>query len=88
MLTSIYPSFIQLVKQNWSPKIVNGQTQFKDDADELMMLPADLALIKDPKFREIVDIYAKDKKAFFDDFASAFGKLLELGVNRGELAKL
>ncbi|CAG8468878.1 4100_t:CDS:2 [Paraglomus occultum] len=80
--------FIQLVKQNWTPKTVNGQTQYKDDADELMMLPADLALIKDPKFKEIVDIYAQDKQAFFNDFASAFGKLLELGVDRSSQAKL
>ena len=81
-------SFVQLVKQNWTSKTVNGQTQYKDDADELMMLPADLALIKDPKFKEIVGIYAQDKQAFFNDFTSAFGKLLELGVDRSSQAKL
>ncbi|CAG8457179.1 1029_t:CDS:10 [Ambispora leptoticha] len=61
-----------------------------DEDDELMMLPADMALIIDPKFREIVNIYAQDKKAFFNDFASAFGKLLELGVTRNgnDVAKL
>jgi len=61
---------------------VNGNIQFKDSNDELMMLPADLALLVDPTFQGIVQLYAKDKQAFFDDFASAFGRLLELGVVR------
>lgn len=46
-----------------------------------MMLPADLALIQDPAFRKIVELYAKDETAFFVDFSAAFAKLLELGVN-------
>ncbi|CAG8516979.1 10773_t:CDS:2 [Ambispora gerdemannii] len=74
--------FVLLLSISWSVKNVNGNIQFKDHEDELMMLPADIALIIDPKFREIVEIYAKDKKVFFNDFASAFGKLLELGVTR------
>jgi len=45
-----------------------------------MMLPADLALIKDKKFRQYVEAYAEDEQLFFRDFASAFGKLMELGV--------
>jgi catalase (peroxidase I) len=48
----------------------------------LMMLPADLALIQDSKFKKIVEEYAEDKDVFFKDFAKAFGKLLELGVRR------
>ncbi len=46
-----------------------------------MMLPSDLALIYDPNFRTIVEMYAKDEKVFFRDFAHSFSKLLELGVN-------
>lgn len=44
------------------------------------MLPADIALRDDKGFRPFVDLYAADQKAFFADFAKAFGKLLELGV--------
>jgi cytochrome c peroxidase len=43
-----------------------------------MMLPADLAILSDPEFRKYVDIYAKDEKVFFDDFASAFSKVDKL----------
>ncbi len=42
---------------------------------------SDMALVQDPAFRKIVEIYAKDEDAFFKDFASAFSKLLELGVD-------
>ena len=45
-----------------------------------MMLPSDLVLIEDPKFMKYVDIYAKDQKKFFADFAAAFQKLEELGT--------
>ena len=46
-----------------------------------MMLPSDLALVNDPKFKPFVEIYAKDSELFFSDFAYAFSKLLELGVD-------
>lgn len=46
-----------------------------------MMLPTDIALIKDAKFKRYVDAYAADEKVFFHDFAAAFQKMMELGVN-------
>ena len=46
-----------------------------------MMLPSDLVLIEDPEFKKYVDIYAKDQKKFFSDFAEAFQKLEELGTS-------
>jgi catalase (peroxidase I) len=50
-----------------------------------MMLPTDMALLE-PPFREYVELYAKDKQRFFDDFSAAFLKLIELGVaKRGRL---
>ena len=55
--------------------------QFEDSTGKLMMLPSDMVLVQDPKFKTIVEIYAKDENAFFADFASAFSKLLELGVD-------
>lgn len=45
-----------------------------------MMLPADLCFVNDAKFRKWVEIYAGDEERFFRDFARAFQKLLELGV--------
>ena len=47
---------------------------------KLMMLPSDLVLIEDENFKKYVDIYAKDQKKFFADFAAAFQKLEELGT--------
>ena len=44
------------------------------------------ALIWDRKFRPHVHAYAKDEALFFQDFAKAFSKLLELGVPRGGAA--
>ncbi|RHZ88451.1 hypothetical protein Glove_22g67 [Diversispora epigaea] len=76
--------FIHLLKEDWTEKIVNNQVQYKDGRDRLMMLPTDLALRNDEKFKEIVEIYAKNKGEFFNDFAEAFGKLLELGVDRSD----
>mmetsp|Transcript_13011 Transcript_13011/g.21304 ORF Transcript_13011/g.21304 Transcript_13011/m.21304 type:complete len:356 (-) Transcript_13011:415-1482(-) len=70
----------ELVNNKWTKKKWDGPLQYEDPTGELMMLPSDMALIWDKKFKEIVTLYAKDEKAFFDDFASAFGKLLELGV--------
>lgn len=45
-----------------------------------MMLPSDMALVKDKSFKKYVDIYAKDNDAFFKDFAAVVTKLFELGV--------
>ena len=46
----------------------------------LMMLPADMALVEDPEYRKYVVQYVKDGDKFANDFAAAFEKLLELGV--------
>ena len=45
-----------------------------------MMLPSDMVLIADPVFKKWVEIYAKDEDKFFSDFATAFSKLLHLGL--------
>jgi cytochrome c peroxidase len=75
-----------LVEERWSPKTTHngkpwtGPDQFEDSTGKLMMLPSDIALTLDPEFKKYVELYAKDETAFFKDFASAFAKLLELGV--------
>lgn len=55
--------------------------QFQDVATKsLMMLPTDLALIRDKGFRPTVEKYAHDNEAFFKDFAEVIVRLFELGV--------
>ncbi|GMH89365.1 hypothetical protein TL16_g11434, partial [Triparma laevis f. inornata] len=78
--------FRLLVEEDWTLKKTHqgktwtGPVQYEDKTGNLMMLPADIALIQDPEFKKIVEIYAKDEDAFFKDFSAAFSKLLELGV--------
>ena len=45
-----------------------------------MMLPADMALVQDKKFKEWVEKYAADNDLFFKDFSAVIVKLFELGV--------
>ena len=45
-----------------------------------MMLPTDMALIEDPKFRPWVEKYAKDETLWRKDFADCISRLFELGV--------
>lgn len=53
----------------------------QDKSGTLMMLPTDLALVKDEAFLPYVQKYSKDKKAFYSDFSDAFQKLEELGTS-------
>jgi len=72
--------FVQLLERTWTKKKWSGPEQFEDEKAKIMMLPADLAFIQDPEFKKYVEMYAKDQDLFFKDFAKAFQKLLELGV--------
>ena len=78
--------FRLLIEEKWTLKTAHngkpwtGPVQYEDPTGKLMMLPSDIALIQDPEFKKVVEIYAKDEDAFFKDFASAFSRLLELGV--------
>lgn len=82
--------FRLLLEETWTPKKThNGQPwtgpdQFEDPTGELMMLPSDIVLVQDPKFRRWVEYYAKDEQAFLSDFGRAFNKLMELGVEFAE----
>lgn len=70
-----------LIEEKWTWKKWSGPKQFEDVATKsLMMLPTDMALIKDKAFRKHVEAYAKDNELFFKDFADVFARLLELGV--------
>lgn len=72
--------FRQLLENKWTLKKWNGPQQYEDPTGELMMLPADMVLIQDPKFRKYVELYAKDEDLFFKDFTTAWTKLTENGV--------
>jgi len=71
--------FVNLLTKKWTEKKWNGPRQFEDESGKLMMLPTDIALIEDSSFKRYVELYAKDEKLFFRDFASAYGKLVALG---------
>jgi len=77
-----------LLEEKWKPKKTHkggewkGPTQYEDKTGTLMMLPTDLALVKDPKMKIYVEEYAKDEKKFFNDFAVAWTKLIENGVKK------
>uniref|UniRef100_A0A7S0QWH3 Cytochrome c peroxidase, mitochondrial n=1 Tax=Chlamydomonas leiostraca TaxID=1034604 RepID=A0A7S0QWH3_9CHLO len=80
--------FQELAGRTWRKRAWKGPEQYEDkESKKLMMLPADMALLWDRKFKKYVDLYAKDEDKFFADFASAWTKLMELGVKFPEGAK-
>jgi len=71
----------ELLQRKWNKRKWDGPLQYQDkESKELMMLPTDMWLIWDKKFKKYVQKYAEDADAFAEDFAAAFSKLLELGV--------
>ncbi|EMC97442.1 hypothetical protein BAUCODRAFT_33162 [Baudoinia panamericana UAMH 10762] len=69
-----------LLDESWDWRKWNGPRQYQDKTKTLMMLPTDMALIKDESFRSHVERYAKDQDVFFNEFGSVLCKLFELGV--------
>lgn len=55
------------------------ETLAASEKKDLLWFATDHALVKDTAFRPHFERYAKDEQAFFQDFASAFLKLTELG---------
>jgi len=72
--------YVQLLKRKWTERKWSGPKQYEDESKNLMMAPADLALIQDPEFKKWVEKYAEDEDLWHADFAKAFKKLIELGV--------
>lgn len=75
-----------LLEDKWNIKDWSGPRQY-ENKDGLMMLPTDMALIADEKYKKIVQHYAADQDAYFKDFAKDFKKLLELGIEFPKDAK-
>ncbi|ORY60689.1 peroxiredoxin [Pseudomassariella vexata] len=92
--------FKLLLVNDWKKKkLDNGLEQFvyvdeeveledNEEPEELMMLPTDISLLSDPKFKIWVERYAEDKDLFFDHFSRVFAKLLELGIRRDASGKV
>lgn len=73
--------FRLLMEEKWGWRKWNGPKQYEDSTSKsLMMLPSDMALIKDEEFKKHVERYAKDSQVFFNEFSDAVCKLFELGV--------
>ncbi|KAK9809796.1 hypothetical protein WJX73_007395 [Symbiochloris irregularis] len=79
--------FTELRDNKWTKKKWSGPPQYEDPTGTLMMLPTDMVLIWDKKFKPYVMKYAQDEESFFKDFAAAFSRLLELGVPFDEPGK-
>jgi cytochrome c peroxidase len=86
--------FRLLMAHDWKKKrLANGVEQYvyvdeEDLGEELMMLPTDMALLEDAKFRVWVERYAKDKELFLNHFARVFAKLMELGIQRDAAGRI
>eukprot|EP01117_Protostelium_nocturnum_P003396 TRINITY_DN143_c0_g1_i1.p1 TRINITY_DN143_c0_g1~~TRINITY_DN143_c0_g1_i1.p1 ORF type:complete len:403 (+),score=152.91 TRINITY_DN143_c0_g1_i1:90-1298(+) len=79
MVTNDY--YKQLLEKTWVERKWKGPRQFEDkETKELMMLPTDIALITDPKFKPYVQQFAKDEEAWRKEFSKVISKLFELGV--------
>lgn len=74
--------FRNLMFLEWKPKEWDGPFQYTDvDTETFVMLPTDMALRTDKKFRVWAELYAKDEKKFFEDFRLAYAKLMTVGTN-------
>ena len=73
--------FSNLINMKWKPREWDGPLQYENENGKYMMLPTDMALITDEKFKPFVEMYANDEAAFFRDFAAAFSKLISNGCN-------
>lgn len=52
----------------------------QDEMASMIGLPSDHVLPDDPDCLPLIEAYAADQAAFFNDFAAAYAKLTTLGV--------
>jgi len=73
--------YVQLFNVKWEQVVLpNGTVQFNDPKREIMMLPTDMELIKDPDFHRWATAYANDEDLFFSDFAAAYERLVNFNL--------
>lgn len=76
--------FVNLLHQKWTlEKNDAGNLQYNNPDKSFMMLPADMALIKDDKFLKIVTEFSEHQDVFAEEFKNAFTKLIENGIDFG-----
>ncbi|CAE6416268.1 unnamed protein product [Rhizoctonia solani] len=70
-----------LLNEKWQWRKWDGPKQLEDKTTKsLMMLPTDMVLVQDKKFKPWVQKYAESQDVFFKDFSEAVVRLFELGV--------
>ncbi|OBZ82005.1 Cytochrome c peroxidase, mitochondrial [Choanephora cucurbitarum] len=74
--------FKSILGREWVKRnLPEGGWQWVDkESPDIMMLPIEITMVEDKKLRPYYELYAKDEEKFFEDFAKAFKKLIELGV--------
>lgn len=82
--------YVNLVEMKWhKTKQANGlEVWHTEDQPGIIMLPTDMAIMTDEKMVPWVELYARDKERWFQDFATAFAKLQELGVDNFHKGKI
>ena len=67
--------------EKWNVRKWVGPKQYQDEnSKSLMMLPTDMALVRDKDFKKHVKRFAEDEAVFFKEFADVVMRLFELGV--------
>lgn len=81
--------FIDLLDTEFEEVTVDdtGNRQFFNKEKSIMMLPTDIALIHDEKFKTFVMLFAENKEMYFEVFTAAFQKLQEFGLNLSQSEK-
>ncbi|SCU96179.1 LAFA_0G04764g1_1 [Lachancea sp. 'fantastica'] len=69
-----------LLNEQWKLETNDAGNKQYNSKSGFMMLPTDMALVQDPKYKKIVEEYASNQDAFFNDFAKVFTKLIENGI--------
>ncbi|KAI9262933.1 heme peroxidase [Helicostylum pulchrum] len=74
--------FKAITSRQWVKKeLPNGLWQWSDKSNpDIMMLPIEITMLEDKDMKPYFELYANDVTVFFEDFADAFKKLIELGV--------
>jgi cytochrome c peroxidase len=72
--------FRLMLEDTWTIRDWSGPVQYTNSksGDNLMMLPPDIVLVEDPKFRPICEEYAADYDKFAAEFATNFKMLTGL----------
>ncbi|CAN0351693.1 unnamed protein product, partial [Hapterophycus canaliculatus] len=68
----------------WLPVLKEGATETEDDIPDIIMFTTDVALLFDPVYLELVEMFANDQDALDTAFAAAWYKLLSRDMGQFE----